>query len=294
MPTPSRPEFVIFYAWQSDRPGNGNRYLIQEAAVKAAETINADPASPYEVRIDQDTQGVPGLCDIPATILEKIDKADGFLCDLTYVATSAAENEDEEDFQPRYCSNPNVLFELGYAFRSMGFARLLCVMNERYGPVAEQIFDIAHRRYPFTYTYPAEDRTRTQVLTGLAAKIEEGIRALFPLGMRSESGAADRVQTIRTEFETRVRVTGFHGLVRRQGGSGHCRDTGSGAAIRLATAEETANPAAGLKRLEPRVPRQGDPFSYAWRAGAIQHCRIADRRRDPRLQYLPHRPRIQP
>jgi hypothetical protein len=34
MPVPSRPEFVVFYAWQSDRPGNRNRYLIQEAAAE--------------------------------------------------------------------------------------------------------------------------------------------------------------------------------------------------------------------------------------------------------------------
>ena len=53
--------------------------------------INADPSSPYNVRIDHDTLGVPGLCDIPATILDKIDSADGFLCDLTYVAATQPE-----------------------------------------------------------------------------------------------------------------------------------------------------------------------------------------------------------
>ncbi|MGA2257875.1 MAG: hypothetical protein ABSG53_24695 [Thermoguttaceae bacterium] len=217
MPTPSRPEFIVFYAWQSDRPGNQNRYLIQEAAAEAAAKITADPASPYDVCIDQDTQGVPGLCDIPATILEKIDRADSFLCDLTYVAVSTDETEDDEDFKPRYCSNPNVLFELGYAFRSMGSQRLLCVMNERYGPVAEQIFDIAHRRFPFTYRYPVEGMTRPKVRDDLAARIEEGIRALLPLGLRSESTTANRVHDIRTEFETCVKDGNFHGLVRRRG-----------------------------------------------------------------------------
>ena len=104
-----RPEFVIFYAWQSDRPGNGNHYLIQEAATQAAEAINGDALSPYAIRIDQDTQGVPGLCDIPATILAKIDAADGFLCDLTYVASTQKSAGDEENFE-RACARIQMCF----------------------------------------------------------------------------------------------------------------------------------------------------------------------------------------
>ena len=59
--------------------------------------------------------------------------------------------------------------------------------------------------------------TRAKVRDELAAGIEEGIRGLFPLGLRSESTTANRVHDIRTEFETRVRDGNFHGLVRRQG-----------------------------------------------------------------------------
>jgi hypothetical protein len=43
----SKAEFVVFYAWQSDRPGSRNRHFIQEAAIGAAAKLNADPASPY-------------------------------------------------------------------------------------------------------------------------------------------------------------------------------------------------------------------------------------------------------
>jgi hypothetical protein len=146
----TKPDFVIFYAWQSDRPGSKNRYFIQEAASEAAVQLNTEPLCQYAIRIDQDTSGEPGLCDIPVTILKKIDLADAFLCDLTYIAESVAE-EDAEDFEPRLCSNPNVLFEPGYAFRSMGPERVICVMNEAHGRVASQIFDLAHRRFPIAY-----------------------------------------------------------------------------------------------------------------------------------------------
>ncbi len=153
----SKAEFVVFYAWQSDRPPSRNRYFIEEAASEAAAKLNADPACPYTIRIDQDTQGVPGLCDIPATILKKIDAADAFLCDLTYIAASDRDGDNkEDDIEPRLCSNPNVLFELGYAFKTMEDKRLICVMNEHYGPAAKQIFDLAHRRFPIAFRLPNE------------------------------------------------------------------------------------------------------------------------------------------
>jgi hypothetical protein len=213
----SKAEFVIFYAWQSDRPGGRNRYFIQEAAAEAAAQMNADPACPYSVRIDQDTQGVPGLCDIPATILGKIDAADAFLCDLTYVAKSEVETDVESDSQPRLCSNPNILFELGYAFHVMGAERILCVMNEHYGPVADQIFDLAHRRFPLAYRLPDEALSRKEVAAGLADSLAFAVRALLPMGRRADIHAVDRVAAIRREHESRVRTGAFHGLVRRVG-----------------------------------------------------------------------------
>ncbi len=212
-----RPEFVVFYAWQSDRPGNRTRYLIQEAAAAAAQEINGDETSPYSVRIDQDTQGVPGLCDIPATILEKIDSADAFLCDLTYVATTQADADGDDEFVQRFCSNPNVLFELGYAFQSMGFERLICTMNEHYGPATEQIFDLAHRRFPIRFRYPNLPKSKKGVSKKLATDLANAIRQLFPLGRRADSTVGDRVLDVRNQFEGAVRDGEFHRLVRRKG-----------------------------------------------------------------------------
>ncbi len=212
-----KPEFIVFYAWQSDRPKGENRYFIQDAATEAADELNNDSLCPFFVRIDQDTQGVPGLCDIPATILGKIDAADAFLCDLTYVAESTPVEDADADFEPRLCSNPNVLFELGYAFRSMGCERILCVMNERYGPVAKQIFDLAHRRFPIAYRLPDDALSKKDVKKQLVKRLGDAIRHLFPLGKRADERSADRVPEIRRDFESRVRAGTFHQIVRRAG-----------------------------------------------------------------------------
>lgn len=177
--------FFVFYAWQSDRPSNGHRRFIREALDLASGRINSDRSCGFTVEIDQDTQGVSGLCDIPATILQKITSADAFVADLTYVATTDTGNGSEE--APRYCSNPNVLFELGFAFRAIGWERLICVMNEEHGPTTEQIFDLDHRRHPITYRLPNPHSTREVERDTLSQNLESAIRSILPLGVNSQT-----------------------------------------------------------------------------------------------------------
>jgi len=54
-------EFVIFYAWQSDRLERFNRRLIRFALNLAAKSISDDPTVGVRVRIDADTEGVWGI-----------------------------------------------------------------------------------------------------------------------------------------------------------------------------------------------------------------------------------------
>lgn len=245
----ARPEFVVFYAWQSDRASSGTRYFIQEALAAAAEQINSDPDASYRVRIDQDTQGVPGLCDIPATILAKIDACDGFVCDLTYIATTEAERVGDDEFKPRFCSNPNVLFELGYAFQLLGDRRMICVMNRHYGPAAEQIFDLAHRRFPITYAWPNTDASKKTVKAELVKQLVAAIQLLFPLGRRSEL-SANEIQATRNKFEAAVRSGAFNGLTRQA----------AALAISIVTAGGVRYPSQKLREQKIQPIRQ-----YGWR-----------------------------
>ena len=192
------PRFTIFYAWQSDHPGNQCRNLIRDAADEAARRLTDDPTIPFDVEIDQDTQDVPGLCDIPATILEKIRTADAFLGDLTFVATSKPVKQEQS---PRHCSNPNVLFELGTAFEAIGCERLILVMNENHGPKEDQIFDLDHRRHPIGYNYPDDSRTRAQVVERLADSLDEAFRPIIALG-KLDSSAAQPDEALQEELTT--------------------------------------------------------------------------------------------
>ena len=93
-------EFVVFYAWQSDRPERFNRYLIRFALNLAAKNISADPTVGIRVRIDADIEGVHGHCPVTETILKKIAVCDAFVPDLTFVASIEA---------GKLIPNPNVM-----------------------------------------------------------------------------------------------------------------------------------------------------------------------------------------
>ena len=127
---------TVFYSWQSDLPSKTNRGLIRDALEGACKDLSAGLEEP--VRVDSDTQGVPGAVDIAATIFEKIEKADVFVADVSIIGT--AKLKDEEKGRP--VPNPNVMIELGYAKRALGVNRVVMVCNTAYGEIERLPFDI--------------------------------------------------------------------------------------------------------------------------------------------------------
>ena len=168
--------FTVFYCWQSDTNQTHARHLIRDALDAAANRINDDSTLPFQVVVHSDTENEPGLCNIPETILRRLREADAIVSDLTFVART------EDETAPKYCSNPNVLFELGYAFRSIGPERLICVMNEVSGESTNQVFDLAHHRRPIAYTSPREDQSRSRTVEVLSVALEEALRGIMRLG----------------------------------------------------------------------------------------------------------------
>ncbi len=150
-------DFTIFYAWQSDRPQNTHRYLIRDAAKEAVKRIGRDADVEDSPRLDHDTKDAPGTPEIAGTIFRKIQESGAFIADLTFIGATDLHDGDE-----KLLPNPNVLLELGYAARSIGWDRIICVMNIAYGPVEEQIFDIKQRRWPICYRLEGENREDIQ------------------------------------------------------------------------------------------------------------------------------------
>jgi len=131
---------TVFYSWQSDLPNNTNRGFIQSVIEKSIQSIKRNETFDLDICLERDTQGQPGSPDIASTILQKIDSCDIFVADISIVTRDLQEGK-------RFSPNPNVMIELGYAIKSIGWDRIILFCNEIYGTGDKLPFDIQqHRR----------------------------------------------------------------------------------------------------------------------------------------------------
>jgi hypothetical protein len=125
----------IFYSWQSDIDRKINNSFILFALRKAVEKIKKE--ANLDIIIDQATRDEPGTPDITNTIFKKIDECAIFVADISFINGRTAK---------RRTPNPNVLIELGYAIKKLGFEKIILIFNNEFGKVEKLPFDINHRR----------------------------------------------------------------------------------------------------------------------------------------------------
>ncbi len=161
-------EFKVFYSWQSDLSGNKTRYFIQKCIDEAVDVCNGFVKS-IEITADRDTQGLTGSPNISQSIFDKIDDCNLFIADVSLVNKYITVSEEDDDIdnacdtetsnsddskkdadnkekQIKYTPNPNVLIELGYAVKHLGWNRVICLLNKDYGIEKELPFDLDHQR----------------------------------------------------------------------------------------------------------------------------------------------------
>ena len=181
-------ELTLFYSWQSDLPRRLSRDLIRDATKDATLRIARATSLDEAPRLDHDTKGHAGTPDIAGTIFGKISRCALFLADVSFVgATSATEGNAAKKL-----SNPNVLLELGFAAATIGWDRVILVMNAAFGSPEELIFDLRNRRHPITFVCDsASDAATTR--KHLSARIEEAVRAGLQQGHEQVQKAVARL-----------------------------------------------------------------------------------------------------
>lgn len=120
----------IFYSWQSDLPIKTNRFFIEDSIKKSLKVINKD--NRMIACIDRDTKDTFGSPDIRDSVFHKINHSRFFVCDISLTESKIP--------------NPNVLVELGYAIKAIGWDKILCLFNTQTGRIEELPFDINHNR----------------------------------------------------------------------------------------------------------------------------------------------------
>lgn len=121
--------------------------------------------------IERDTKGVIGTPGIVDTLFKKIDSSKLFIADVSIINSNSKE---------RKTPNPNVLLELGYAAKSLGWNNVLCFFNLDYGSIEDLPFDIKFRRI---ITYSINNRVKSEVRSGLAKIISATVEELFFSGL---------------------------------------------------------------------------------------------------------------
>lgn len=155
---------TVFDSWQSDTKAAANRTLIQAALESAVKELRADGSISVEPVIERDTKGVPGAPDIDATIFKKIEAGTVMVADVTIVGRSGGGPTP----------NPNVLVELGYAFKVLGWKRIVLVQNVAFGPPEELPFDLRQKRV-LTYSSAEDAPERAPERRRLLAELKEAL-----------------------------------------------------------------------------------------------------------------------
>ncbi|MFC1541598.1 hypothetical protein ACFL50_04015 [Candidatus Latescibacterota bacterium] len=162
---------TIFYSWQSDLPNNINRTFIQKALEKSAKMIKKDDSVQVEPVVDRDTDDVPGTPDIGMTIFDKIDSCAVFICDVSIINKGSIK---------RKTPNPNVLIELGYALKSIGWERILMVQNVAFGKPEKLPFDLNKKRViPYKLGTEPSTEERGSEKKALIGRLSANLKTVF-------------------------------------------------------------------------------------------------------------------
>lgn len=137
----------IFYSWQLSTLGKYNNYFIRDCLREAVREINQSiPIEEREqnenIQIDSDTQGTSGSPHIFTTICDKINASTIFIVDVSLISK-------------KIC-NSNVMLELGYAIKTLGFENIIMVFNTALGSLDDLPFDLRSQRVS-TYSFKAGD-----------------------------------------------------------------------------------------------------------------------------------------
>ena len=151
----------VFYSWQSDVEGKICKPFIRMALKTALKNLDLN------FTIEEDMRGVAGTPILTNTLFSKIEKSYAFIADVSLCYQS----------NKRKFPNPNVMIELGYAAKALGWNRIIVLMNEITGMPSELPVDIRDRRHPIFYRLDAGDQEKESNLRKLSATLKTAITA---------------------------------------------------------------------------------------------------------------------
>src|SRR5260370_41408138 len=116
--------YIIFYSWQTDT--KDEKRFIREALDQAVEKLRSEEGISDLPIVDTDLKDMGGIPDVATTMFQKINKSAVFVGYLTLVGCYPSHSANGT----KKTANPNVMIEMGYFARTLGWYRIIFVMNE--------------------------------------------------------------------------------------------------------------------------------------------------------------------
>lgn len=164
--------YNVFYSWQADSTQKYNRNFIEECLESAIKRVNQSNTSDPSLSLDKDTRNIPGSPDIVTTILQKIDRSVCFVADVSPVCKLHSSD--------KCIPNPNVMFELGYAFSSLNYERIILICNTAYCAIKDLPFDLGLKR---VMAYKYDDQTSDEEKKACKARLIEDLQRAISASM---------------------------------------------------------------------------------------------------------------
>lgn len=168
---------TIFYSWQSDLPRKSNWSFIEDVINSSIKNLKKRTPIPIILNYDRATRDESGSPDITESIFAKISSCNVFVADISIINNSIFSKSK------RKTPNPNVLLELGFAARTIGWEKIICLYNTDYGNFDQLPFDLRNRR---VMTYSLKKQDKSSVKKSLSKQIYSAIEEMHEKGILTD------------------------------------------------------------------------------------------------------------
>lgn len=149
--------------------------FIENCLALAIKKLSSLEPISVELTIDKATRETSGSPDITESIFNKISRSSVFIADISIINSSSK--------NARKSPNPNVLIELGYAARTLGWEKIICIYNTDYGSFDDLPFDLRNRR---VMPYSIKGENKSDIKKDVAKQIENAIQEMQHKGILTD------------------------------------------------------------------------------------------------------------
>ena len=166
---------TIFYSWQSDLPKSENLNFIEDSISSSIKSLKKLHPISIDLLLDKATRKLSGSPDIAESIFTKISNSTVFIADISIINSSSKGQ--------RKTPNPNVLIELGYAARTLGWEKIICLYNTDYGSFKDLPFDLRNRRI---VPYSLNRKSKSQAKKDLSKEVHNAVFEMHNKGILTD------------------------------------------------------------------------------------------------------------